>query len=333
MSAPTESPTVTLTVRLQGGGQVVVELQRTASVGAVVAAIEAQQAPHLAVVSLLKFRGRKIDLGANPTLVSLGIKKDSSLYAVVAVGGAPAAQLPAEYRHRKRLAEQRAREKAKDAARRSQAPAVQLLTLTFRFAGRAGSSNMASTRVRDDATIRDVVRQLEAEHRVVVEALKFRGKAICLAKAPLLTLEGVGIRKSANLYAKVTKSAPPYPIAVAQGNAWAHPVDTNGDGVMDGLGLDTTGDGKLDTLGLPIDTVGDGTADSVAIFVDVPPKGLGLDTNGDGKINVWAIAVDTNGDGIADRLAVDTTGDGTPDRFGFAVDTKGGGRRTVSLSI
>jgi hypothetical protein len=131
------------------------------------------------------------------------------------------------------------------------------------------------------------------------------------------------------LFAKVTDHAPPYPIAITAntgvGSKWAYPVDTNGDGVMDSLGLDTTGDGKLDALGLPIDTVGDSTADSVAIIVDVPPQGLGLDTNGDGKINVWAIAVDTNGDGQPDRLAVDTTGDGTPDMFGFAVDTKGDG--------
>jgi len=64
-------------------------------------------------------------------------------------------------------------------------------------------------------------------------------------------------------------------------------ADTDGDGVIDTVGVDTDGDGVIDTVGM--DTDGDGDVDVI-----------GVDTDGDGDVDV--IGMDTDGDGDVDVI-------------------------------
>lgn len=74
---------------------------------------------------------------------------------------------------------------------------------------------------------------------------------------------------------------------------------------------DTNGDGVVDSLGVGVDADGDGILDPFDLNMDGTPDGPGVDTNNDGIAD--AIGIDTNGDGLYDAL--DTDGDGEPDRF------------------
>jgi len=76
--------------------------------------------------------------------------------------------------------------------------------------------------------------------------------------------------------------------------------DTNGDGVIDQVGLDTNADGAIDDWQL--DTNNDGIVDQEA-----------FDTDGDGRPDM--IVVDSNQDGVIDAWQYDTDRDGTYDEF------------------
>lgn len=106
-------------------------------------------------------------------------------------------------------------------------------------------------------------------------------------------------------------------------------VDTNGDGLIDVYGIDINGDGIAD--GIPVDSDGDGIIDgldtdgggvdirSIDINGDGVNDGYGVDANGDGIID----GIDSNGDGGIDTIGIDTNGDGIMD--GVALDRDGDG--------
>lgn len=111
-------------------------------------------------------------------------------------------------------------------------------------------------------------------------------------------------------------------------DSFAFGMDTNGDGVFDGLDFD--GDGMLDAF--------DGNGDGVMDMFDTNSDGImdAFDTNGDSMADLFDTdgngvldAEDTNGDGIADAFdtnsdsvidAVDTNTDGFADAFDTDLD-------------
>lgn len=125
-------------------------------------------------------------------------------------------------------------------------------------------------------------------------------------------------------------------------------VDTDGDGVLDAVGLDFDGDGLLDDAMADLD--GDGLADHLvrdhdgdaayftddgtgtwAVAVDRGLRWFGLD----GTERFGGPVVDVDADGQVDDRLVDADGDGIADRaVGEAeayVDTDGDGRWDVKL--
>lgn len=118
----------------------------------------------------------------------------------------------------------------------------------------------------------------------------------------------------------------------AEPGAEAHPIDLDGDGIIDGIVteqyLDTNGDGILDTVmtNVEMDTNGDGLIDSIQ-------SELQMDTDGDGYVDSVQseLQMDTDGDGLVDsvqsELGMDTDGDGILDSFEsmLSEDTDGNG--------
>ncbi|MDF2823011.1 MAG: pullulanase [Mycobacterium sp.] len=132
-------------------------------------------------------------------------------------------------------------------------------------------------------------------------------------------------------------------------------IDTDGDGVWDGVALDFDRDGLVDDALADLD--GDGLADHAVLDLDGSPSWFTDDGTGtwavpadapgrggplrwlslDGLESVGGPVVDFDGGGAADDLLVDSDGDGRADRVfsedlrtGY-VDTDGDGRWDVKL--
>ena len=133
-------------------------------------------------------------------------------------------------------------------------------------------------------------------------------------------------------------------------------VDTDGDGVLDGVALDFDRDGLVDDALADLD--GDGLAEHAVLDVDGTPGWFTDDGTGtwavpadgaggrggplrwlslDGLESAGGPMVDFDGSGAADDLLVDSDGDGLADRVFSAdrrtgyVDTDGDGRWDVKL--
>jgi len=77
-------------------------------------------------------------------------------------------------------------------------------------------------------------------------------------------------------------------------------ADSDGDGLVDTVGIDTNHDGRLDTFGIDLDE--DGKVDAV-----------GIDTDDDGSIDTFGF--DTDADGDMDVVAYDYDEDGQVDDY------------------
>lgn len=132
-------------------------------------------------------------------------------------------------------------------------------------------------------------------------------------------------------------------------------VDVDGDGSVDGIGLDFDGDGRLDDVMADLD--GDGIAERAVL--DSDDDGQAESYFSDDGSGTWAVRVDRSGqvrwfgldgveqsaggplvdfdaDGATDDRLVDSDGDGLADRVlgpGVAyVDTDGDGRWDLKLA-